>query len=83
MMPVMASERPIDLIIRRFGSTYKLASALGCGQSVIAGWKKRGHIPGDRQQEVLDAARAKGIALEPADFFERSESSGDPGEAAA
>lgn len=58
-----------DRIISKFRTQTALAEALGCRQSVIAGWKARGFIPADRQEEVLMAARKLGIALEPSDFF--------------
>ena len=59
-----------DKIISKFGTQEKLAAALGCRQSVIAGWKKRGFVPAPRQPEVLRAARTNGIDLDPDDFFE-------------
>lgn len=58
-----------ETIISKFGTQEKLAEALRCRQSVIAGWKKRGFVPAQRQAEVLAAAKAVGIDLAPADFF--------------
>lgn len=57
-------------IIAKFATQERLAAALGCRQSVIAGWKRRGVVPAAQQQRVLDAARDLGIDLTPADFFE-------------
>lgn len=58
-----------DRIIEKFGTQIRLAEALGCSQSVIAGWKKRGFVPANRQTEVLKAAADLGIGLQPNDFF--------------
>jgi transcriptional regulator with XRE-family HTH domain len=48
----------------------QIAAALGCRQSVIAGWKRRGVIPARQQAGVLRAARELGVELSPDDFFE-------------
>lgn len=56
-------------IIGKFGTQERLAGALGCRQSVIAGWKKRGFVPAQQQPKVLEAAAKMEIPLEPADFF--------------
>lgn len=48
-----------------------MAKALGHEHpTTVQGWKERGFIPSKRHQEVLEAARANDIALEPADFFD-------------
>lgn len=47
----------------------KLAEAMGCRQSVIAGWKRRGFVPAQQQGNVLTAAKSLGIDLTPEDFF--------------
>ncbi|MGE0714813.1 MAG: carph-isopro domain-containing protein [Alphaproteobacteria bacterium] len=60
----------IDRIIAKFGSQAALAEAAGVSQPSVAGWRKHGLIPSRRQAAVLAAARARGIALEPADFFD-------------
>lgn len=57
-------------VITKFGTQERLADALGCRQSVIAGWKRRGFIPAPQQSRVLDAARRLKIALTPDDFFD-------------
>lgn len=57
-------------IIEKFGTQERLAQALGCRQSVIAGWKRRGFVPAPQQGRVLAAAASTGIALEPSDFFD-------------
>ena len=61
---------PVERIIKKFGTQERLAGALGCRQSVIAGWKRRGVIPAQQQPRVLDAARRENIPLAPADFFD-------------
>lgn len=58
-----------ERIIAKFGTQERLASALKCRQSVIAGWKRRGFIPAPQQQRVLAAAKELGVALVPDDFF--------------
>lgn len=62
-----------ERIIKRFGTQERLAQALGCRQSVVAGWKKRGFIPAQQQTRVLRAAKALGIDLSPDHFFDLSE----------
>lgn len=58
-----------DQIIAKFRTQERLALSLGCSQSVVAGWKKRGFIPARRQPQVLEAAKREGIDLSPSDFF--------------
>jgi ribosome-binding protein aMBF1 (putative translation factor) len=62
-----------ERVISKFGTQEKLAAALGCRQSVIAGWKRRGYVPAQQQVRVLEAAREQGIDLTPADFFPQIE----------
>jgi hypothetical protein len=57
-------------IIEKFGTQERLAALLGCRQSVIAGWKRRGVIPSRQQPRVLQVAQENGIDLTPNDFFE-------------
>lgn len=59
----------VDLIISRFGGIRPMAAAVGVPPSTVQSWKASGVIPARRQQQVLNAARAAGIPLEPADFF--------------
>lgn len=52
-----------------------MARALGHKYSTtVQGWRGRGYIPSRQQQAVLNAARAAGITLAPADFFEVEDS---------
>lgn len=61
----------VDRIVEKFGGITAMARALGHRHpTTVQGWKARGVIPARRQQQVLDAARANGIALSPGDFFE-------------
>ena len=63
-----------DAIIDRFGGLSALARALGHKHvTTVQGWKLRGVIPAQRQQEVLDAALRLGIELAPVDFFESAD----------
>lgn len=58
-----------ETIISKFGTQEALANALGCRQSVIAGWKRRGFVPAQQQGRVLEAAKREGVSLTPDDFF--------------
>ena len=63
-----------DRIIAHFGGLTKMAAALGHRHpSTVQGWRDRGYIPANRQQEVLDRARELSIPLQPADFFDSEE----------
>ena len=66
------SREVVAQIIGKFGTQEKLADALNCRQSVIAGWKRRGVVPARQQKRVLEAAQKLQINLTPADFFEAS-----------
>lgn len=57
-------------IIDLFGGTRPAASKLGLAVSTVQSWKTKGYIPAPHQQNVLDKARALGIAVTPASFFE-------------
>lgn len=70
-------------VIAKFGTQEKLAAALGCRQSVIAGWKRRGFVPAQQQPKVLAAARGLGLDLTPDDFFDVGESAPQQPEASA
>ena len=61
---------PAASIIAKFGGMSALARALGHrNPTTVQGWKQRGFIPARRQGDVLDAAKAKGIELSPAEFL--------------
>jgi len=64
------STETVERIIKKFGTQERLAEALSCRQSVIAGWKKRGIIPARKLPRILQAAQERDIKLAPADFFE-------------
>lgn len=59
----------VDRIIAKFGSQTALAEAAGVTQPSVHGWRREGLVPARRQAAILAAARARGIPLEPADFF--------------
>jgi transcriptional regulator with XRE-family HTH domain len=67
---ILARMTQEERIIRKFGTQERLAGALGCRQSTIAGWKRRGFVPVRQQTKVLKAAHALGLALRPRDFFD-------------
>ncbi len=50
-------------IIERFGGIRPMASRIGVAVTTVQGWKIRGHIPENRRQEVLRAARDQGVEL--------------------
>ncbi|MEI8395422.1 MAG: mitofilin family membrane protein [Rhodospirillaceae bacterium] len=59
-----ASER----LIQRFGGIRPMANKLEVPVTTVQGWKKRGAIPAARLNDVCDAARRHGIALEEAEL---------------
>lgn len=59
-----------EQIIAKFGGITALSRALGHKHpSTVQGWKERGFIPANRQEEVLGKAREAGVELAPEDFF--------------
>lgn len=62
-----------ERIIEKFGGIRPMAEAMKVPPSTVQGWKEAGFIPSRRQQAVLSTARARGIELSPADFFELPE----------
>lgn len=57
-------------IIERLGGVRPAANLLGFPPTTVQEWKSAGVIPARRQQHVLNMARANGIDLRPADFFD-------------
>ena len=67
----MIDETPsqAEHVINILGGVNAAARLLGHrNPSTVQGWKESGFIPGRRQQEVLDAARAAGLPLTEQDF---------------
>jgi len=71
---------PAERIISILGSADAVATVCGVHRSRVFRWtypKDRGGtgglVPAQHQQALLDAARARGLPLEPADFFRREE----------
>lgn len=62
---------PHQAIIRRFGGLSAAAAALEVPVSTVQGWWERGYIPARRQQQVLRAAKQRGLEVLPQDFFEQ------------
>jgi len=57
-------------VIGLLGGVNAAARLLGHkNASTVQGWKQRGFVPGNRQLEVLEAAKAAGIALTTDDFI--------------
>ncbi len=57
-------------IVARFGGIRPMARFLGVSPAVVQYLDQVGHIPAKRHGEVMRIARAKGIRLRPADFFD-------------
>lgn len=59
-------QQPLDKageIIERFGGIRPMAGKINVPVTTIQGWKKRDVIPGNRRDEILDAARQNGIDI--------------------
>ena len=56
-------------IIDRLGGTRGAAAILAKPPSTVQSWKDAGFIPARRQGEVIEKAKAAGIAVRPEDFF--------------
>lgn len=54
----------VDQLINRFGGMRPMARKLDIAVSTIQGWKKRDHIPADRVDDVVSAAKANQISLD-------------------
>jgi hypothetical protein len=54
----------VDQLINRFGGMRPMARKLDIAVSTIQGWKKRDHIPADRLDDVVIAAKANQISLD-------------------
>ncbi len=59
---------PGQKVIARFGGISPTAGTLGVAVSTVQGWRERGAIPKRHHGRVLEAARAAGIELGPADL---------------
>ncbi len=55
----------IQGIIDAFGGLRPMARKLGVTHQIIYDWRKRGVIPGKRQQQVTDLADEGGVDLSP------------------
>lgn len=61
-----AGEHPITEIIEAFGGLRPMAGKLKVAVSTVQGWKERDSIPTARHNDILEAAKAHNIALDPA-----------------
>lgn len=52
-----------DQLIERFGGIRPMAAKLGIPVTTVQGWKKRGHIPENRHEEILAAATRLGLTV--------------------
>jgi hypothetical protein len=60
----------VETLINRFGGMRPMARKMDVAVSTIQGWKKRDHIPADRVDDVVNAARTNQISLEGFDLPE-------------
>ena len=58
-------QEPAQAVIAAFGGIRPMAHKLGVAVSTVQGWKERRTIPRSRHAEILVAAQAQGIALDP------------------
>ncbi len=58
----------VEEIIAKFGGLRPMATKLNLAVSTVQGWKIRGHIPEQRHDEILKAAKEHGIAVSAADL---------------
>lgn len=77
------SETPAERVISKLGGPSAVANIRGVHVTRVFDWRRKGRIPTSHQQPLLDWARAKGVDLGPADFFDLSSNTPEPSEAAA
>lgn len=57
-------------IIQKFGGTRDLARKIGKAASTVQSWKEVGRIRDIYEEEILAAAAASGITIEPSDYVQ-------------
>lgn len=67
-LQIEANDLPAVRVIKRFGGLAKAARALNRSKSTIQRWKQSGYIHPDYYREILEAALAEQVPLDPADF---------------
>lgn len=55
---------PAEPVIERFGGIRPMATKMNVPVTTVQGWKKRNVIPGNRRDDVLEAARTHGIQVQ-------------------
>lgn len=55
---------PAEPVIERFGGIRPMATKMNVPVTTVQGWKKRNVIPGNRRDDVIEAARTHGIDLQ-------------------
>lgn len=64
----------VQKIVAKFGSTRRAAArTMQRNPKTVEAWERRGAIPRRQQHHLLRRARALGVALSPADFFDLSD----------
>ncbi|MFN3826016.1 MAG: uroporphyrinogen-III synthase [Micavibrio sp.] len=54
---------PAEAVIERFGGIRPMATKMSVPVTTVQGWKKRNVIPGNRREDVLEAARQNNIEI--------------------
>jgi hypothetical protein len=60
----------VNRILDAFGGPRALAKAGGWPPSTVYDWKYSRSIPAKKQRVIMDLAKAQGIKIKPADFFD-------------
>lgn len=55
---------PAEPVIERFGGIRPMATKMNVPVTTVQGWKKRNVIPGNRRDDVIEAARTHGIQVQ-------------------
>ncbi len=73
----------VEEVVRRFGGIRPMAAKLSIPVTTVQGWKNRGHIPENRHDVIVEAARRLGInfsADQPSDRSSAASAEAVPGE---
>ncbi|MEQ8968495.1 MAG: uroporphyrinogen-III synthase, partial [Azospirillaceae bacterium] len=69
-------------VIEAFGGIRPMAAKIGAPVTTVQGWKKRGHIPESRHEDILAAAREHGIDIDASLLAEAAPAEEGPAEEA-
>ena len=62
MSSLVKAESPVARLIAELGGVRPFAAAIGLSPSTVQGWKERGKIPKNRQNQVFERLAARGVA---------------------